>query len=197
VSYFARTSKKADDKILSFHTKEVACITKNKPGKPFEFGRQVQIGRLDNNFMFALNTSDPHFSDKQAICPFLKKFKKIFGFSPNSFSADRGYFSYENVKLLEDAKVKEIGLQAPSNILDTSYLGSKEIGEKTYRRRAGIEPLIGHLKRYGLAKSRMREDRTSRADIFRCCLGFNLNKLGDLLEKRRQEEILAPVKVAS
>lgn len=52
VRYFLSEEVIAPAKALSFHLKEVACFTKGKLGKKYQFGRCVQLGRIDGNFLF-------------------------------------------------------------------------------------------------------------------------------------------------
>ena len=50
--------------------------------------------------------------------------------------------------------------------------------ETLNKRRAGIEPLIGHTKQGGqLGKSRMKNDRNIEASGYGAVLGFNLRQL--------------------
>ena len=53
VAHFIRTHTIKHGKRLSHHLKEVVCISKGKPGKPFEFGRIFQIGRMAGNFVWS------------------------------------------------------------------------------------------------------------------------------------------------
>ena len=51
----------------------------------------------------------------------------------------------------------------------------KDLKETIYNRRAGIEPLIGHIKNdLGLEKSKMKSDITTESAAYRCTNGFNL-----------------------
>jgi len=47
VRYFLTEKLVAPAKALSFHLKEVACFTKGKLGKKYQFGRCFQLGRID------------------------------------------------------------------------------------------------------------------------------------------------------
>ena len=54
---------------------------------------------------------------------------------------------------------------------------SEETLEKLANRRAGIEPLIGHIKRGGqLGRSRMKKDASTKAAGYTAVLGFNLRQ---------------------
>ena len=50
--------------------------------------------------------------------------------------------------------------------------------ERLYNRRAGIEPLIGHLKNgWQMRRSRMKSDQTTLSAGYSSVLGFNLRQL--------------------
>ena len=44
-------------------------------------------------------------------------------------------------------------------------------------RRSGIEPLICHVKEFGLRKSKMRSDQAKLSSGYRCVIGFNLHQM--------------------
>jgi hypothetical protein len=53
-----------------------------------------------------------------------------------------------------------------------------DLKERLHNRRAGIEPLIGHIKRGGqLGKSRMKSDAATLAAGYGFVIGFNLRQL--------------------
>jgi hypothetical protein len=53
-----------------------------------------------------------------------------------------------------------------------------ELQEILRNRRAGIEPLIGHIKRGGqLGKSKMKSDQATLAAGYGSVLGFNLRQM--------------------
>ena len=67
VSYFLTEGMVAPAKALSFHLKEVACFTKGKLGKKYQFGRCVQLGRIDGNFLFVTKSTSVHMMDKTSL----------------------------------------------------------------------------------------------------------------------------------
>ena len=86
-----------------------------------------------------------------------------------SLGTDKGYYGKKNIKKLEE-KIPELGIQIPGNVIE-----QRTIDQKLKNRRAGIEPLIGHVKNFGLLKSRMKLDETILAFGYRVILGFNLH----------------------
>lgn len=178
-------------KILSFHLKEVACFTKGKPGKKYQFGRAFQLCRLAGNFLIASKCTSCEMSDKTSLKSIIEEHRGVFTSSEiNSVATDKGYYSKANEKYLHGQGVNEIGIQRPSNIKTPSpkpLSQSKE--EELINRRAGIEPLIGHAKQKGqLGRSRMKSDMSIESSGYAAILGFNLRQLVQRkIEKMRDE----------
>ena len=96
-----------------------------------------------------------------------------------SAATDKGYYSVHNEKLMETHGIDEIGIQRPSGIKHKkAYHLPKYRENELIDRRAGIEPLIGHVKLGGqLGRSRMKSDETIEASGFASILGFNLRQM--------------------
>ena len=78
--------------------------------------------------------------------------------------------------------IPDIGMQIPGNIKKQSKI-SKELKD----RRAGIEPLIGHVKNFGLRKSKMKSDKSTLAYGYRSIFGFNLHQFMNYLKKEKNK----------
>lgn len=175
VGHFVRTHGIKAGKILSFHTEKVACIKKGKAGKDKEFGRVFQLGRIGGNFLIAFACTSVRMNDKQELIPAIEEHRKIFGADVlKSVGTDKGYYSAANVRKTEGLSINADGLQRPANIKSGP---TTEIAIPLRDRRAGIEPLIGHAKTFGLGKSRMKSDDASLASGYRSVMGFNLHQL--------------------
>jgi len=179
VGYFVRKHTIKAGKSLSFHASELACIKKGKAGKPFEFGRVFQLGRIKGNFLFVLQSTSIKMSDKHSLIPMIQEHAMIFGDGMlESISTDKGYWSAKNMRHLVELDIKENGLQHPVNIKNKKHLPPSNIREKLARRRAGIEPLIGRTKHGGqLGRSRMKSDAATLAAGYSSVFGFNLRQL--------------------
>ena len=178
VEHFIKTNTIAAGKILSFHAKAVACIIKNKAGKPWQFGRVYQLGRIAGNFMMIGKANDIINSDKNSLKQLIQEHKEIFGENIlESVATDKGYYSAENIAALQNEKVEEIGIQFPENAKKNILVQDENLKKKLYNRRAGTEPLIGHIKNdLGLGRSRMKSDVTTESSAYRCTNGFNLRQ---------------------
>lgn len=164
------------DKALSFHLKEVSCF--NKKAKVLQFGRSHQLGRLKGNFIIIGHSDKVRMEDHASLPVMLEQHQQLFGLRTlNSVATDRGYASKENRNILIDAEVREIGMQLQS-VKEQSSLTDIETTSKLKNRRAGIEPLIGHLKHgWQMSKSRMKKDASCLSSAYTSVLGFNLRQL--------------------
>ena len=179
VAHFIRTHSIKPSKLLSWHAKAVACIRKGKPGKENEFGRVYQLGRLAGNFVFVAKATSIRMNDKTSFQPMLEEHQRLFGTGTLlSLTADKGYWRFDNLRCAIEASIEECGLQRPANV--KAQLGRLTPSrERELRdRRAGIEPVIGHLKQGGqLGRSRMKSDTATLAAGYGSVLGFNLRQL--------------------
>lgn len=167
-------------KRISFHLKEVACFTKGKLGKKYQFGRAFQLARMDGNFVIVTKCETVQMPDKTSLPLIMKEYEKIFDDTKiNSVATDKGYYSGKNEKLLFKKGVDEIGIQRPHNIKKLpikSMTAARE--EELINRRSGIEPIIGHIKHGGqLGRSRMKSDKAIECSGYTSVMGFNMRQL--------------------
>lgn len=175
VAHFIRTQTIKPDKILSFHCFDVACIKKGKLGKDKEFGRTIQLGRIGGNFMMPLTCTDVRMADKHHVIKAIDEHGDIFGADVlKSLSTDKGYYSSRNVRKTQARGVNCDGMQRPYTAKDQP---PEDVARPLYNRRAGIEPLIGHVKEFGLGRSKMKSDEATLAAGYRAVMSFNLHQL--------------------
>lgn len=180
VRTFLVTGSIVASKRMSFHLKQVACFTKGKLGKKYQFGRAFQLGRIGGNFFMVEKCTSMQMPDKKSVGPMMQEYQNLFsGRRPESVSTDKGYYSRKNEKLLAIKGVVEIGIQRPHNIKAKHPRPlSAECQEQLINRRSGIEPLIGHIKHGGqLGRSRMKSDKTIECSGYTGVLGFNMRQL--------------------
>jgi len=138
----------------------------------------VVLGRLKGNFLLIGHSHKVRMEDKSSLPMMVQLHQGLFGQGTlSSFSADKGYASKANKTLLIEAGVKEIGLQLRSS-KGAHSPPERELERELQNRRAGIEPLIGHLKRgWQMGKTRMKTDRNCLSSAYTAVLGFNLRQL--------------------
>ena len=131
--------QKKDDKnkIYSLHELEVGCIAKGKEHRKYEFGSKVAfaVGQKSNVIKAAVSfKGNPN--DNQTVEKTLEQQKKLTGMSPKKAYVDRG---------IKSGQVGETEVMAPTNGKGKTSTEKAKL-RKGFRRRAGIEPIIGHVK---------------------------------------------------
>ena len=166
--------------IYSLHAREIACFNKNKLNRKKYYGRAYQLGRINGNFMMVGACTSLHMPDAKSLPALVKDHEDLFGKGTlQSLATDKGYYAHSNQRLLETKGIPEIGLARPAHYQNISQKQScPEVDKKLHCRRAGIEPLIGHLKRsWQMGRSRMKSDMTTLSAGYASVLGFNLRQL--------------------
>ena len=180
VGHFVRTGTIKTGKILSLKMRDVVCVVKGKIGKDKEFGRVIQLGRIGGNFLIPYLCTSLRMDDKECLPQIIMEHCAIFSKTQQvSVSTDKGYYSEYNVDFVEAMTGSADGVQRPVNVKNQVETPQKE---ELYNRRAGVEPLIGHAKEFGLRKSRMKSDEATLASGYRSVTGFNLHQLIGHLE---------------
>jgi IS5 family transposase len=125
-------------KIYSLHEPHVQCIGKGKEHKKYEFGSKVSIIRTKNTGVIigAINIPKNDY-DAHTLLPAIEQQQRLTGHILKNNFADRGYRGVKNV------------LGTNIIIPDTNKAKNNYQKQKLrlgFRRRAAIEPVIGHLK---------------------------------------------------
>jgi len=190
VLHFIKTNTMKKGKMLSFHLKDVACIIKGKAGKAKEFGRVFQLGRLIGNFFIVPECTSIRMGDKKSLIPIIQEHQKISGsVKLEKLATDKGYYSPTNIKDLKKMGIDDIGIQRPKYAKYKTEEGREEEKNALRDHRAGIEPLIGHAKQFGLGKSKAKSDMTMLASGYRSIMAFNLHQLMGYLSGGKKKMI--------
>jgi transposase, IS5 family len=126
------------NKIYSFHAPEVKCISKGKEHKKYEFGNKSSfVLTKKSGIVIGAMAFEENIYDGHAIEPQLAQVADLLGKLPETLLVDRGCKGRKsilgvNIKIPGSGKGK------------TAYQKRKE--RERFRRRASIEPIIGHLK---------------------------------------------------
>lgn len=124
-------------KIYSLHEPDVLCICKGKEHKKYEFGNKVSIIRLWNGIIIGAmsfrNEYDGHTIDTAKEQAF-----RLYGRTIRILAGDRGY---RGQKMSGDTKIMIPDVPKAS---DSAYMKARK--HEMFRKRAGIEPVIGHCK---------------------------------------------------
>lgn len=124
-------------KIYSIHEPEVLCIAKGKEHKKYEFGNKVSIIRSATGIILGAMSFRNEY-DGHTLEPSLAQVERLTGRKIKVLAGDRGY---RGKKEVNGTKIMIPDLPKKS---DSRYQRLKK--HKLFRKRAGIEPTIGHLK---------------------------------------------------
>lgn len=162
------------DKIYSLHEPDTACIAKGKAHKMYEFGSKVTIirGSKSGVILGALSVlGNPH--DSKLLSPSLQQCKRILdqvkGKMPLVAITDRGY------RGTKEAEGVEINIPTPGKKNQSKY--QKQKARKRFRARAGIEPVIGHIKHdHRMIRNFLKGVIGDVINAICASMGFNLKK---------------------
>ena len=161
-----RTDK---DKIYSLHEPGVACIAKGKAHKKYEFGSKVSLAVTTNGVIVGVKnfTGNPH--DGTTLAPTLEHIESVLDHPAQIAVVDRGY---RGERQIGATRIIVPGQDKPKSESERRKL------RKLCRSRAGIEPIIGHVK----SDCRMQRNYLSGMigddlNALLAATGFNLRKL--------------------
>ncbi|VAW63289.1 Transposase, IS4 family [hydrothermal vent metagenome] len=163
-------TRKSKNKIYSLHETEVCCISKGKEHKKYEFGQKVSIAKTRKNGIIVgalLCENNPY--DGHTLHEVFKQIQRLTGKNPQICSADRGY---RGVTSIGEIQIK---IPKPPKKKATQYEKYKE--RKRFRERAGIEPVISHLKHGFRAKRNFLKGLHGDSfNIIMAAAAYNLKK---------------------
>ena len=171
--------KKGDkNKIYSLHEPKVYCMSKGKAHKRFEFGSKVSLTLTKNGgvavgaYNFEENIYDGH-----TLPEVLEQTKRLTGKEPKVAIVDRGYQGVSTVGKTEIIR--------PKNPKKSATPYEKTKARKRFRRRAGIEPIIGHLKQdFRLSRNYLKGSNGDMANILLSATAYNLKKWMNIESKK-------------
>lgn len=172
--YFKVLAQKRTDKnkIYSLHKPFTACIAKGKAHKQYEFGNKVGLITTSKTLIITAIksfTGNPH--DSKTIEPLLDQMKTNLNHTPQEVIYDRGG---KGQKQIGNTKIATPDYRSLKR--DTAY--QKRSKRKKFRRRAAIEPVIGHLKTdFRMGLNYLSGSESSQINAFLAATGWNLKKM--------------------
>lgn len=147
------------------------CIAKGKAHKKYEYGCKVSVvltqktGIIVGAMTFNTNVYDGH--TLEAV---LNQTKVLTGKSPVNAWVDRGYKGKQ--------LVGETTINMPKAPLKRDSEYQKRKKKKHFRKRAAIEPIIGHLKQdHRAARNYLKGQNGDVINFMMAAAGFNFRKL--------------------
>lgn len=167
--------KQDNDKLYSWHAPEVECIGKGKADKPYEFGCKVSI--MTNLHPapaghFVLHTQALHGRpyDGHTLKPVIEDMQTQTGLTINRTYVDDGYRGH--------------GCSQFRVYRTRQKRGITPIIKRELKRRAAIEPIIGHLKQDSrLGRNYLKGQAGDKMNALFCAAGYNFRLILRWLRK--------------
>lgn len=173
--------KKGDkNKIYSLHESEVYCISKGKEHKKYEFGSKASIVMTANTGIIIGAKDVKNAYDGHTLDSVIAQAERLRGKKISSANVDKGYKG--------KSKVNGTKIFRPKTASKKTTAYEKRRLKQRFKRRAAIEPIIGHLKSdHGLKKCFLKGNLGNEINLIMTCTAFNLKKY---MRKAREKAVL-------
>jgi IS5 family transposase len=159
-----RTSK---NKIYSVHAPEVECLAKGKAHKRYEFGCKASVATTSkSNWIVGTHALHGNPYDGHTLRGAIAQVERLTGQTPQDVMVDQGYrgHGYEGSAIVH--VVRSIPKRATRAL------------RRMLKRRAAIEPTIGHLKSGNrMDRNYLTGQEGDRINALLSAAGYNLRKL--------------------
>jgi transposase, IS5 family len=164
--------KRADsNKIYSLHEPHAQCMSKGKEHKKYEFGSKVSIitTKTTGVIIGAINI-EKNVHDSKTLQPAIEQQQRLTGITLKNNFVDRGYRGVKEVLgttiTIPDKRGKE----------RTAY--QKQKLRNGFKRRAAIEPKIGHLKQdHRLSRNFYKGIKGDNINVMLAAAGMNFKRM--------------------
>ena len=170
---FVKGEKYDGHKIYSIHEPDVLCIGKGKDHVKYEFGNKVSITRLWNGIIIGAlsfrNEYDGHTIDRS-----MEQVRRLYERKIKILAGDRGYRGQDGCG--------DTSVVIPSVPKESDTYYEKQKKHKLFRKRAGIEPVIGHCKSdHRLSRNFYKGLFGDSINVMLAAAAFNFKRVMNLL----------------
>ena len=162
-----RQSRTSKNKIYSVHAPEVECLAKGKAHKRYEFGCKASVATTSkSNWVVGTHALHGNPYDGHTLRGAIAQVERLTGHSPQDVMVDGGYrgHGYEGSTIVH--VVRSIPKRATRAL------------RRMLKRRAAIEPTIGHLKSGNrMDRNYLTGQEGDRINALLAAAGYNLRKL--------------------
>lgn len=118
---------------------------------------------------------NPH--DSNTIEPLLEQMQENLNYTPQQVVYDRGGRG--------KSKIKGVKIVTPSKPLKSDTPTQRRAKRKKFRRRAAIEPVIGHLKTdFRMEQNYLHGENSPKINAMLAATGWNMKKMMEKLQKK-------------
>ena len=164
------------NKIYSLHEPLVYCINKGKVFPKYEFGTKASVAwDIQSGFVVGIVNGHNQY-DGKLIEPTLEQIYRVTGQYPDEALVDRGCKGKKKIG------PTQIIRPSRSDKKQSPYQKSKM--RKKMRKRAGIEPIISHLKHdHRMLRCFLKGVRGDQNNMLLAAIGFNLRRRLNAIKK--------------
>jgi transposase, IS5 family len=166
----AQEQRQRGPKVYSLHAPEVECIGKGKPRAPYEFGCKVSIATpvtKPKGGQFVLHARALHGNpfDGHTLGPAIADIQRMTGIEVKRGHVDRGYRGHNHPH--------KFRIWITGQVRRTTAAIKREM-----KRRAAVEPVIGHLKaEHRMDRNHLKGRKGDRANAILAAAGYNFSLL--------------------
>jgi len=162
--------RRRGQKVYSLHAPEVECIGKGKARAPYEFGCKVSLATpatKPKGGQFVLHAKALHGNpfDGHTLGPVIADMERLIGVSPRRIHVDKGYRGH--------SYAHRFRVWITGQVRRTTKAIRREM-----KRRAAVEPVIGHLKDgHHLGRNHLKGRDGDRINAVLAAAGYNFHLL--------------------
>jgi len=165
------------NKIYSLHEPHVQCISKGKEHKKYEFGSKVSIitTKKSGVLIRALNIEKNDY-DAHTVDPAFEQQQRLTGIVLKRAFLDRGY------RGISEIRGTKIQIPKPFNKSLNQY--QQQQLKNGFKRRAAIEPRIGHLKKdHRLSRNYYKGIKGDNINVMLAAAAMNFKRMINIYKK--------------
>ena len=158
------------NKLYSLHEPHIYCMSKGKPHQRYEFGTKASITTTrDSGIVIGALAFDKNIFDGHTVPAVLAQVKRLIKRVPKVGIGDRGYRG--------KSKINDTQIVTPKPPRKNASDEAMALARKRFRRRAGIEPVIGHLKSdHRLQRNFLKGFAGDQINLLMAAAAFNFRK---------------------
>lgn len=162
------------NKIYSLHEIDAYAINKGKDHKGYEFGTKASIVTTKNSgIIVGVSAHKTNIHDSKTLQEVLSNATNNRSTPIAEAICDRGYRGTKEVTIADNT----IEISIPGTVLKKDTQKQKEVKREKFRRRASIEPIIGHMKSdYRMARNYLKGFAGDEINLLLAASAFNLKK---------------------
>ncbi len=160
-------TRSSKNKVYSVHAPEVECIAKGKVHQRYEFGCKASVATTSqSNWIVGTHALHGNPYDGHTLSGAIQQVERLTGHTPGDVMVDQGYRGHGYEGLASIHVVRSIPKRATRAL------------RRMLKRRAAIEPTIGHLKSDNrLDRNYLTGTEGDKINALLSAAGYNLRKL--------------------